>query len=731
MTKIKDKYAANIVAHYDFRKGSIADQSGNANDGTFEDAPVFMNSPMGKMLKLDGTNDYVDTGNVFQSTFQDSFTISFWLQPADGIPPNSKSILGSRNVTDEDWVYFSHKDTGKFDFYYESNNSGVTARTANAVFSDGQVLEPKFITLVADSTISGAGGLKVYITGSETSLDAGAGLGGDTSGIDFANWTSDQNLYFGCYNSQGIATAFYPGFLNDLVIWNRALTGQEVSQLYNESLQETAYTKVDENTLSKPERNLVVDGNMEDSGTSAYAAHSSATLSKETDSPHSGTRYLKITYNGVASPGARINDVFTLNNLYRITGWGKSDGTWTPQLNDFTGGFWDGTLSTDWQYFDINYYSRNASSDLLLYHSGQTSGYTAWDDIKIQRISNIDDVYIADGKGWNVSTANVAAGNLENTDWKVSTGSWQVEDSFEKRFGSQLLTNNDFENWTGAVLDDWTIYQNATVTEQTATPVTGSSYVRVAWTDIDNAGIYQSALTVGKNYRVTGWAKTDGTGSVDIYLGGGVINATIDSIGWTYFDVSAEADGTNLYLVNDTNGASYVEFDDVRLYEVKSDSKKISCKATGITYKPFYQSAGTWDFEINPTFDGVVSRVYFIANNPSGYLATTEGYFFAVIGTGACQMYETNGAGGAALKFTSNELFPEGSWTKFRLTRTSLGVFTAYYYDNGTNLWTALTDSGGGAMPFTDLTWTDSNFIFFEAQTSNYIRNFKFTPEEF
>lgn len=57
---IKEKYRANIDVHIDCRLGTIADQSGNGNDGTYGGTPYWA----GRSLKMDGVADYIDIGNA-------------------------------------------------------------------------------------------------------------------------------------------------------------------------------------------------------------------------------------------------------------------------------------------------------------------------------------------------------------------------------------------------------------------------------------------------------------------------------------------------------------------------------------------------------------------------------------------------------------------------------------------------------------------------------------------
>ncbi len=44
-------------------------------------------------------------------------------------------------------------------------------------------------------------------------------------------------------------------------------------------------------------------------------------------------------------------------------------------------------------------------------------------------VDGVVEAYIADGKGWNESVANVTSGQLENTGFNVESGTWQVDDN--------------------------------------------------------------------------------------------------------------------------------------------------------------------------------------------------------------------------------------------------------------------------------------------------------------
>ena len=46
-------------------------------------------------LEFDGTNDYVNAGGTFQSTFQGSFTVAGWFKPSDGRPSANQMLFGA------------------------------------------------------------------------------------------------------------------------------------------------------------------------------------------------------------------------------------------------------------------------------------------------------------------------------------------------------------------------------------------------------------------------------------------------------------------------------------------------------------------------------------------------------------------------------------------------------------------------------------------------------------
>lgn len=169
--------------------------------------------------------------------------------------------------------------------------------------------------------------------------------------------------------------------------------------------------------------------------------------------------------------------------------------------------------------------------------------------------------YIADGKGWNESVANVTSGFLENTNFEVGSGTWQVDDGdgFNKQItclapGTAALP---FSFVYGTV--EFDLYKGA---ENNETVVTYAGTVNAAWNDAAQTGYrfrFNSSERVALS-RLNGGVDTalgytassymvidtwysiritkDTSGVTSMYIKGGAF------VDWTLVDVSGGA-GSN------------------------------------------------------------------------------------------------------------------------------------------------------------------------------------------
>jgi len=208
--------------------------SGNSYDGTAQQntEDVSATGQIGNCLSFNSSSDYVDTGDTFQSTFRDSFSIAFWFKADDGIPALSKWMLGTLSDDDESEIKFYLDNNGDVGFQIKVNSVGVNEVCVECDYekrlSDGQT-DWHFIVGVADETIIGEGGLKLYYNGDLQTYN-----GGDTSSWTggFGSYANTNNLYFGAYNNAGSAYKFWDGELDNVMIFSKALTATEIENLY-------------------------------------------------------------------------------------------------------------------------------------------------------------------------------------------------------------------------------------------------------------------------------------------------------------------------------------------------------------------------------------------------------------------------------------------------------------------------------------------------------------------
>ncbi len=274
---------------------------------------------------------------------------------------------------------------------------------------------------------------------------------------------------------------------------------------------------------------LLTDGDMETSGVASWTTVASATLSKQTTSPHGGSQVLRIARNGSNNPGAYQNVTNTTGQVYRVRGYARSDGSATPYIytNGASTTLLSGTTSTSWQQFDVIFVSTSGQPVVLSSNSSGTQ-YVEYDDVVIST-----DTYIRSG---------------------------------------EIIQDGDMEaSGTGV----WTAGSGATLSKQTTSPHAGAQNLRVTYTGSGNPWAFQSTTVVtGKKYRITGWYRGDGGGLFTPYVALGSAGTSLaqgtNSTTWQAFDVTATADSSIFLFRTNLNGGTsgYVEWDDISITEV-------------------------------------------------------------------------------------------------------------------------------------------------------------------
>ena len=220
--KMNDELATTAVVN------SIGSPNGVAQQNT---SILHTTGKIGGALTFNGSTDYIGTGAAFAATFRDSFTINIWFYtdyrnpeiPGEFIP---NSFFGVSDTSDHSRVAFEIVDDGSSIFMYQSNNVNAYAQTEIGAIAINQW---QMATLVFEKLSSTTGKTTCYLDGVSVA----------TSGVVSVNsslYVSGYYLWLGATNANGSSVDWLTGALDDVMIFNKALSESEIASLYHYGL---------------------------------------------------------------------------------------------------------------------------------------------------------------------------------------------------------------------------------------------------------------------------------------------------------------------------------------------------------------------------------------------------------------------------------------------------------------------------------------------------------------
>ena len=200
---------------------TVDDLSGNGNNGTYYGATPTIGK-LGQALSFNGSSSYVNMGNVLNMG-TNNWTASAWFKTTD--TSTYAGIVGKALYGEQIGRWSIAMNDGADNFECITTNDftgdGIVATTSGTPYQDG---EWHLVTCVWDRS----GNLTIYIDGvAQNSTDISA-YAGD-------NFSTSDDLYVGSYeDATGLSPDYYfPGSIDDVRVYDRALSASEVWQLYN------------------------------------------------------------------------------------------------------------------------------------------------------------------------------------------------------------------------------------------------------------------------------------------------------------------------------------------------------------------------------------------------------------------------------------------------------------------------------------------------------------------
>ncbi len=344
------------------------DRSGSGNNGTLVGGPVPTIGRLGQALSFNGTSQYITAGSSSVFDFTSSpFTLSAWIYPtslSNGPVPFYKGRYRSNGY------YAQILSTGEVDFLTNQSGSNQLSKT-----NTGSIVTGKWQLL----TITRSGtSVRIYVNGIDKTTTAGSHSdpvsSSDTFAVNTYNYAGYQNTYI------------MSGSIDDVRIYNRALSQADVTQLYD--MGAGTHINVSQNNIP---------GSTLQSGLVGLWSFDGPDLTTTTAYDRSGQGNNGTLTNGPTPAIGKLGQALSFN--------GTSQYVTTSTLTGYSGG--QITFSAWFKPSVVD-----GTQNIVL--DGNGDGHIR---IEINATNNID-IGVGDGGGWSLSA------NFVSTSYTVSAGTW-------------------------------------------------------------------------------------------------------------------------------------------------------------------------------------------------------------------------------------------------------------------------------------------------------------------
>ena len=166
-------------------------------------------------------DDYIDTGQAFQTTLRNAFSISmmFCLDDAGG-STTYQCLMGARNSSEEDWIQIDiYQNTIRF--VYVSDNDTVISTSASGLIPTGRT-GWQHLVCTADGT-----NMITYLNGVNVKSTS-------MTSVTMSDYTSSDEIFIGGRDNNGsLQLPILNGDIQRFAVHNHALTATEVKELYS------------------------------------------------------------------------------------------------------------------------------------------------------------------------------------------------------------------------------------------------------------------------------------------------------------------------------------------------------------------------------------------------------------------------------------------------------------------------------------------------------------------
>jgi len=206
-----------LLMHLNESSGTIVDNSGNGNNGSYNGALYSQSGKLNTAIGFDGDNDSVDIGNDASLSLVANLTISTWIKPTAYV--NDGVILGKPHTSQANpYITYALGYSSDGNDYGLALGNGSTQR---GCYTDSNTVVLNEWTQVT-ATFNGTQ-IDIYVNGDLS------------KSCSFSYFEINQNsvdVLLGDYPYFG-NTYDYAGYIDELAIFSRTLSAQEIEDIYN------------------------------------------------------------------------------------------------------------------------------------------------------------------------------------------------------------------------------------------------------------------------------------------------------------------------------------------------------------------------------------------------------------------------------------------------------------------------------------------------------------------
>jgi len=206
--------------------GNSLDNSGNGNNGTntaVSYSPAYSRFNGGQGASFNGSSSVITISNATSLQITGALSISFWIYPNVNNVEQTIIAKGPNAIGGAEYLVLLGADNGNGDIRFVSSNSSNWFGVHNANSSDNLATGQWYHIVVVRTGNTSSDTLRIYKNGKSLPVSV------ESTNPSYVSATS-YNVVFG-NNSSGV-NEWFNGYLDEVGIWNRALTPQEISQYY-------------------------------------------------------------------------------------------------------------------------------------------------------------------------------------------------------------------------------------------------------------------------------------------------------------------------------------------------------------------------------------------------------------------------------------------------------------------------------------------------------------------